>query len=27
MALLTTGKPFIRDLEQYGALGVYAPLE
>jgi len=24
---LTTGKPFIRDLEQYGALGVYAPLE
>jgi NAD(P)H-quinone oxidoreductase subunit N len=27
MALLTTGKPFIRDLEQSGALGVYAPLE
>jgi NAD(P)H-quinone oxidoreductase subunit N len=25
--LLTTGKPFIRDLEQAGALGVYAPLE
>jgi NAD(P)H-quinone oxidoreductase subunit N len=25
--LLTTGKPFIRDLEQTGALGVYAPLE
>ncbi len=27
MALLTTGKPFIRDLEQFGALAVYAPLE
>lgn len=27
MALLTTGKPFIRDLERFGALGVYAPLE
>jgi NAD(P)H-quinone oxidoreductase subunit N len=27
MALLTTGKPFIRDLEQFGALGVHAPLE
>ncbi|WP_017303343.1 NAD(P)H-quinone oxidoreductase subunit N [Spirulina subsalsa] len=27
MPLLTTGKPFIRDLEKYGALGVYAPLE
>ncbi len=27
MPLLTTGKPFIRDLEQAGALGVYAPLE
>jgi NAD(P)H-quinone oxidoreductase subunit N len=25
--LLTTGKPFIRDLEQAGALAVYAPLE
>jgi NAD(P)H-quinone oxidoreductase subunit N len=25
--LLTTGKPFIRDLETNGALGVYAPLE
>jgi NAD(P)H-quinone oxidoreductase subunit N len=25
--LLTTGKSFIRDLEQHGALGVYAPLE
>jgi NAD(P)H-quinone oxidoreductase subunit N len=25
--LITTGKPFIRDLEQSGALGVYAPLE
>jgi NAD(P)H-quinone oxidoreductase subunit N len=25
--LITTGKPFIRDLEQTGALGVYAPLE
>ena len=27
MALITTGKPFIRDLEKSGALGVYAPLE
>jgi NAD(P)H-quinone oxidoreductase subunit N len=27
MALLTTGKPFIRDLEKSGALAVYAPLE
>lgn len=27
MALLTTGKPFIRDLEKLGALAVYAPLE
>jgi NAD(P)H-quinone oxidoreductase subunit N len=27
MPLLTTGKPFIRALEQAGALGVYAPLE
>jgi NAD(P)H-quinone oxidoreductase subunit N len=25
--LLTTGKPFIRDLERTGALGVYMPLE
>jgi NAD(P)H-quinone oxidoreductase subunit N len=25
--LITTGKPFIRDLEQAGALGIYAPLE
>jgi NAD(P)H-quinone oxidoreductase subunit N len=25
--LLTTGKSFTRDLEQHGALGVYAPLE
>jgi NAD(P)H-quinone oxidoreductase subunit N len=25
--LLTTGKSFIRDLEQHGSLGVYAPLE
>jgi NAD(P)H-quinone oxidoreductase subunit N len=25
--LLTTGKPFIRDLETHGSLGVYAPLE
>jgi NAD(P)H-quinone oxidoreductase subunit N len=25
--LITTGKPFIRDLEQAGALGVYVPLE
>jgi NAD(P)H-quinone oxidoreductase subunit N len=25
--LFTTGKPFIRDLEQAGALGVYMPLE
>jgi NAD(P)H-quinone oxidoreductase subunit N len=27
MALITTGKPFIRDLETAGALGVYVPLE
>lgn len=27
MALLTTGKSFIRSLEKSGALGVYAPLE
>ena len=27
MALLTTGKPFIRDLEKSGALAVYNPLE
>jgi NAD(P)H-quinone oxidoreductase subunit N len=27
MALLTTGKPFIQDLEKSGALAVYAPLE
>ncbi|MDJ0734686.1 MAG: NAD(P)H-quinone oxidoreductase subunit N [Nostocaceae cyanobacterium] len=27
MALLTTGKGLIRDLEKFGALGVYAPLE
>lgn len=27
MPLLTTGKAFIRDLEQSGALGTYAPLE
>lgn len=27
MALLTTGKPFIRDLEKSGALGIYMPLE
>lgn len=27
MPLLTTGKPFIRDLEQAGALAVYVPLE
>jgi NAD(P)H-quinone oxidoreductase subunit N len=27
MALLTTGKPFIRDLEKFGALAIYAPLE
>ena len=27
MPLITTGKPFIRDLEQAGALGVYMPLE
>ncbi|NJR17445.1 MAG: NAD(P)H-quinone oxidoreductase subunit N, partial [Calothrix sp. CSU_2_0] len=27
MALITTGKGLIRDLEKYGALGVYAPLE
>lgn len=27
MALLTTGKQLIRDLEQHGALGAYVPLE
>ena len=27
MPLLTTGKPFIRELEKSGALAVYAPLE
>jgi NAD(P)H-quinone oxidoreductase subunit N len=27
MALLTTGKPFIRDLEKFGALAIYTPLE
>ena len=27
MALITTGNGFIRDLEKFGALGVYAPLE
>ena len=27
MALITTGKGFIRDLDKYGALSVYAPLE
>lgn len=27
MALLTTGKTFIRDLEQSGSLALYAPLE
>ncbi len=27
MPLFTTGQPFIRALEQAGALGVYAPLE
>jgi NAD(P)H-quinone oxidoreductase subunit N len=27
MALITTGKAFIRDLEKAGALGVYVPLE
>ncbi|MBD1909577.1 MULTISPECIES: NAD(P)H-quinone oxidoreductase subunit N [unclassified Leptolyngbya] len=27
MALIVTGKTFIRDLEQNGALGVYVPLE
>lgn len=27
MALITTGKPFIRDLEQSGALALYVPLE
>jgi len=27
MALITTGKGFIRDLEKTGALGIYAPLE
>lgn len=27
MALITTGKSLIRDLEKFGALGVYVPLE
>lgn len=27
MALLTTGKQLIRELEQHGAMGVYVPLE
>lgn len=27
MALITTGNGLIRDLEKYGALGLYAPLE
>jgi NAD(P)H-quinone oxidoreductase subunit N len=27
MALITTGNGFIRDLEKFGTLGVYAPLE
>jgi NAD(P)H-quinone oxidoreductase subunit N len=27
MALITTGRKFLRDLESAGALGVYAPLE
>jgi NAD(P)H-quinone oxidoreductase subunit N len=27
MALITTGKPFIRDLEKSGALALYVPLE
>ena len=27
MALIVTGKSFIRDLEKFGALGVYVPLE
>jgi NAD(P)H-quinone oxidoreductase subunit N len=27
MALITTGKPFIRELERVGALGIYVPLE
>lgn len=27
MALITTGKPFIRDLERSGTLAVYVPLE
>ncbi|NEO30090.1 MAG: NAD(P)H-quinone oxidoreductase subunit N [Symploca sp. SIO3C6] len=27
MALITTGKPFIRDLEKWGALALYTPLE
>jgi NAD(P)H-quinone oxidoreductase subunit N len=27
MALITTGKKLIQDLENYGALGVYVPLE
>jgi NAD(P)H-quinone oxidoreductase subunit N len=26
-SLIATGKPFIRDLEKFGALAVYAPLE
>jgi NAD(P)H-quinone oxidoreductase subunit N len=27
MALITTGNGFIRNLEKFGALGVYVPLE
>ena len=27
MALLTTGRQLIKDLEKYGALGLYVPLE
>ena len=27
MALITTGNTFLRDLEKFGALGVYVPLE
>ncbi|RMF27499.1 MAG: NAD(P)H-quinone oxidoreductase [Cyanobacteria bacterium J083] len=27
MPLLTTGKPFIRDVENHGAVAIYAPLE
>ena len=27
MALITTGKPLIRDLEKHGALGIYVPPE